>query len=1488
MLRCWRFLIGLHVVAAVLSVHQNPLQAQAEVAVTPDGASAGTMPSNTGGYTAVFLVRNNSSDPDGTDTYNMSCVGNILTTCTSITPSFATLPPGYQTTVTVTYSVGAYAGAGKVRLRAMSPTTEFGDAGYYDLTVTGPLPPAAPLVSTTPTNSTFMSMAACASACFAAVYTHSTPSYTSLDVARSFGLVYNSSTHVPVPVVQVDVTKPASTATPTAYSIQLKKSDGTFITLHNGATIAYFAVPGSFPGRLTAAFSSQANGLGTGAWDLTAVVTAYFSAGPLTTNTQVRVLVNDQSKSQFGAGVGMAGLQQVRFLPGSSSVVITEGDGSIAYYSRSTSTSPFITPSGASDTLVFTGSVYRRYALDSSYVEFNSAGNMTKAVDRHGNTTVITRFTLDSVPRRITDPMGKYIELCFGDTGLCYTGKLLRARVLTGTAVRENNYLANAGGQLIRILDPDGFSDSLAYGANGLLTTVWDRARQRHDYTFDAMLRLSQVQAPSVTLWDGTAVRPATSMVTSESVAWQPGTPGTTQGAPKAAIKGDTVRARITDPLGSTITLKVDRFGAPLKIVDPYGATTTITRDANGRPTDVLGPDGHLTHFTYTGYVVTQSSDNTTGHTLNYTYRPGSNYLLKVSGNTVRKDFIYTASNGGSHRALSKVYINSTGAPGTAVNAQLVSWHKPDMMGRDTAIVDSLGYGTHYVYESTWGNVQTTKDAALQDVTVVTYDDRGRTVRIKNSLSGSDTLTYGVMNQVTWRRSGLGLATSYGHNPATLLLTQVTDPKGQVNNFAYNALGALTKQYAVGSATAAESLGYDAAGRAVRIWNRDVAPIVMTYDKIGRPLSRAVPGAPTDFFVYDTLSAHWLVAYNANARDSVYTDLPARKSFTSTTIGNRTYTATDSLNQSGQSTGYVIRDLSSLYYQTVTTKYSGSGLADTLCIANQCMWIQRAGNMTTNLVTYDSASSLLRRWNMTQTTDPSRRVVEQNFVPTALAPFDIVWQRDSLGRVKSRAKHDGTRTLDYGYDLDGQLVKACEPSLPPCPPTPRWSYDAAGNRAENGIVTQYGFDNRLLSRGPEAFQYDSNQNLQCRYPIGQSCTSGLAGRRYTYDALGRLTAVQNLATQVVIASYGYDAFDRRVIRRISGTTPLTEIYIHHGSQVVMDIDSTTGLRRAEYVWVPGAADLLFAMRNWNSSWGSDWHAAITDPNNGTVRGIVRFGGNAVVKRYAEEPWGDTAADTNGNRFRFAGASLEPETGLYYMRARFYDPLLGRFLTEDPIGIAGGLNLFAYASGDPINRSDPSGLDDRCPPGQKPALDDPNKCAYVLPELPSENPWPFGPNPEPPSNRPCVIACGGTSAFPEPSYLIPPGHYPTIGPGSGPPKRYGEEVWTPKPSECTVAVVSELVAGVADAVTVVSLISLQPEIAVGVRSAAIGVQALVATRGLYGMRQLSMGAGIVGYNTAQVLGLTGGAGPAQTLFDGTDLRNASYMYQTHGWIAEACK
>ncbi len=93
---------------------------------------------------------------------------------------------------------------------------------------------------------------------------------------------------------------------------------------------------------------------------------------------------------------------------------------------------------------------------------------------------------------------------------------------------------------------------------------------------------------------------------------------------------------------------------------------------------------------------------------------------------------------------------------------------------------------------------------------------------------------------------------------------------------------------------------------------------------------------------------------------------------------------------------------------------------------------------------------------------------------------------------------------------------------------------------------------------------------------------------------------------------------------------------------------------------------------------------------------------AVVERYEYDAWGKvlSVTDTNrqqlsrsaiGNRILWQGREYSWTTGLYYFRNRWYGPTIGRWISKDPIGINGGLNVYAFCGNDPINRTDPSGL-----------------------------------------------------------------------------------------------------------------------------------------------------------------------------------------------------
>ena len=313
---------------------------------------------------------------------------------------------------------------------------------------------------------------------------------------------------------------------------------------------------------------------------------------------------------------------------------------------------------------------------------------------------------------------------------------------------------------------------------------------------------------------------------------------------------------------------------------------------------------------------------------------------------------------------------------------------------------------------------------------------------------------------------------------------------------------------------------------------------------------------------------------------------------------------------------------------------------------------------------------------------------------------------DIMDRVTNTVYRDGAgaavRSFAYAYDPDGLLTQQVTVA-DGAAVTNAYAYDGLGRLVSADGVT-YAYDlsgNRLSQSGtgvpPVQSTYTHNRLDGDLYDAA-GCVTNMTRNGVTlslaWNTLGQLVSV---ATNGAFAeSYAYDALGRRISTTSLSTInhePSTIYHWYDGAQCVADTDASGNLLRS-YAWGPGIDDLLAVTVC--SSGATNSFFAIKD-RLGSVCALVDSSG-AVVDSYTYDAWGNAQSAVGnglsaiGNRYLFQGREFSFATGLYNFRARWYDPASGRWLSKDPIGLEGGLNLYAFCGNDPVNCVDPGGMD----------------------------------------------------------------------------------------------------------------------------------------------------------------------------------------------------
>ncbi len=1273
---------GARDVSLPLSVVSKP---DIGVSVTPDG-DAETMPENTGNYPLYFRAKI-LDDTIAYMTFDATCSGNgQVSDCTPQSSQVTVYnePEPYDGTLITVYVTAADSGTAKVWLDLNEPGCSGLDcmhgSGFYIVTVE----PAAPEVSVEPHNGDIITPDLCA-ACYDLIVTHSTPPYFSLDAPRSLTLFYSSAQVVRRGTVTVDVWHPEEfDDPPDMMSISLKNpNNGNLQTLTNGETTWFYEYVDTGVVRLAAQFYGWTPGL----IHRTAVIESWWTGGRhRETHVPVRILVQDERDSDIGAGWTIAGLQEL--IPyGDSVIVLLDGAGGIIAFDSIGS--DLFTPERGEFTKIreVADTNYVRIWDDSTKAQFTPKGDGRFKIDwikdRFGNQTT---YGYDGSGHlvRIEDPVGHVIKLSYSG------GYLSSIADSVPGAARVTYVTIDASDDLTEIEDPDGRSQSFTYSPYHTMRSSTDREGNTTDYSY-GLGRLKKIELPQVTLHDSSTARPRT-IYSSPDERMLPHPDSTTYSTPSRRIEPAEIYGLVVGPRDDTAQAWYNSLGQPLKIVDPLGRTSETYYQVTGLPTQNVAPSGQVTNWSWSGYQLVAEEVVGLGKTW-YSYEPiwGLVTTVERGSRILQRTYYYDAQG-----ALDQVRVG--------YSSERIE-HFPDARGQDTMVVGMSGDTTKYVYEDSWGNLELVVGPA-HDSTTTVFDGYGRVTKVISPVGDTVRHEYDVLNRDTAVYApGAANPTRTVYGP--IYADTVIDPIQGVYAFERNALGWVTTRYGPADSVVSDRYGYDIAG-SVKVWmNRNGREIEYTYDILGRTTELEAPDDTLTFGYDPDGEDRFAWASNAWSTDTTWY---TTHGLVDRTVSVRSDTAYGVDYTYAHWSGRPTQINDEYNDRLIDFVYNGLAQLDTMRVRGQSVYV--TGRDVDSLVTsrklgpkldveYQRTSDHRRaayRWlrllfpdtvlQLQMEYDTARRVTSYARSGDVREDYHT-FEYDSQSRLTRRfiweSRSDCEFSEDYGYQCSFSTLTQVD----------TFAFDDVGNRTDHGADVDPG--NRLteiVAHGDTVrLTYDSAGNVVRR----ELADSGLVQLLH-WGSLGQLDSVISiLGTDTTRIHYRYDAFGRRIATVVVGVS--TEDYVWASGHILYDVRNDTV---TEYTYLPGT-DKLHTLRR-----DGEFYWYLIGPL-GSVYGLADSIGNRLVNLYAYDPWGLAEAESEAvsNRFRYAGRELDAATGLYYFRARYYDPLTGGFLSEDPIGLQGGLNPYAYAGGNPVDLRDPGGLDMTT---EDPCEEDPNSTA----------------------------------------------------------------------------------------------------------------------------------------------------------------------------------
>lgn len=735
----------------------------------------------------------------------------------------------------------------------------------------------------------------------------------------------------------------------------------------------------------------------------------------------------------------------------------------------------------------------------------------------------------------------------------------------------------------------------------------------------------------------------------------------------------------ITDPNGHTTTFAYDAKGNLVERVEPLSGVTRWDYDDQGNIIRVVPPHGqpieieynasHLPVLYRLGSTLREYHLSYTTSGLLATYEDPEGGLTHFEYDGPWSTPSRTTYPNGQTQT---VVLNDFGTPVTVTDAfgatrQFVY----DAMQRITTSIDPLGESTTTTYYK--DHLPASQTDRLNRTTSYHYSQNDLLERIELPDGSTITYTYDANGNRTSLTDALGNRTEYAYDTNNRLVEEV-DPNEKRRTFQYDLAG--NRVALVDRNERKRSFVYDALNRMTEEHWHDpmddsiLQTLTFGYDRLHRMTSADAPGA--------ALAFSW-TGNPGGKMQSERVTLGQRAPLEISFDYDHCYRLTR--------LGYM-GSLHAVRYERDRSGRAAIVKLDRGANTTSARWDQEFDGLNRVRATHRFADlqATLLTGSTIKTFDPrgwTNAITHHNSLGAVHGHSSIDYTRNAEGEITRRVKN--STTIDYGYDATGQLTSAMLAASSGV--QENYQYDVNGNRLVSNLNGNYqvGTGNRITQAGDWTIDYDGEGNL-----IRRTHTTSGEIKEYEYDHRNRLTCVRVRATgsdpEVVLAEYLYDALDRRTAVIRSNQTLWTYHADEHPFLEYLDEESDV-FRMHVY---GDDIDALIGM--WHRTHGT-LHA-LTDQLE-TVHQWLDVSGDSVGT-FEYDSFGNILTTTGINDSllqptSYTGRQWDRDTELYYYRARYYDPSLGRFLSEDPIGFEGDRsNVYRYADNRPLIARDPSG------------------------------------------------------------------------------------------------------------------------------------------------------------------------------------------------------